>query len=307
MRILKIHRLMPIPKGINEATKNMKPFLSGLMKTLVASFLIWGLPRLSLADQPAPLVDSITTSPNGRFDFVMLGVENIPPETFLHGGIQMDQNLRDRYPSTGLYLHESNIPLWTANINAFNVIVADDGHHLARIGPWPLKEDYEELAVDFFEDGKMIRSYSVRDLVGNKDWCLPKSWSHYRWLQNILRSRDQLNKTADPEKVSLKTLLGQTFEFDLSSGEMRESTPKNQEITCNPDSPQDRIRRRKVQEEANKTPLPEPIDPSDHERYTNFWALLIFIIGIPIVLAHSWHSHGKDEHDSEPNDHDEKH
>ncbi len=277
-----------------------------LMRGLIASLLLWVLPGLSIADIPAALPDFITTSPNGRFDFVMLGAENISPETFLHGGIAEDKTLRERYPSTGLYLHDSNIPLWTTNINAFHIIVANDGHHIARIGPWPLKDDYEELAIDFFEDGKKIKSYSVRDLVGNKDWCLPKTWSHYRWLQQILQPGERSKSPPSTDKLILKTLLGQTFDFDISSGEIRESTPPGKEITCNPDSPQDRIRRRKAQEEANMTPLPETIDPSDHEPYTNLWALLFFIIAIPIVLFHSWHSHRKGEHDSESNDREEK-
>jgi hypothetical protein len=193
--------------------------------------------------------------------------------------------------------------LWTTNINAFHVIVADDGHHIARIGPWPLKDDYEELAIDFFEDGKRIKSYSVRDLVGNKDWCLPKSWSHYRWIQEILQPGEPSHGT---DKLIVKTLLGQTFDFDMSRGEIRETTPPGKDIKCNPDSPQERIRRRQAQEEANKTPLPEPIDPSDHESYTNLWALLFFTIAIPIVLFHSWHSHRKGEQNPESRDHDEK-
>lgn len=266
--------------------------------------LLWLQSMACAANMPPHLTDFITKSPNGKYDFVMLGVENIPPTGFLHGGIKRDNALRDRYPLTGLYLHDSNIPLWTAEINAFDVIVADDGHHLARIGPWPLLDDYEELAVDFYEDGNKIRSYTVRDLIGNKEWCLPKSWSHYRWLMDIDEPHSRAGKSV--ETMTLKTHLGQLIEFNLSNGEMHETTPPHSRIICNPFSPQERIRFRQAQEEADKSVKPKSIiSPPDEEHQSNPLALLVIILGVVVVIFHSWQANRPKRPNSQSFDHEE--
>jgi len=91
----------------------------------------------------------------------------------------------DKYPQSGLYLNDgSSKPLWTVDWPGF-VILPADGIHIVRQGPWPRQgEGYNVEALSFFANGKLLKSYSVRDLV-DFPWLLPNSVSHYRWEQKL--------------------------------------------------------------------------------------------------------------------------
>ncbi len=125
----------------------------------------------------------------------------------LKGGNRQDTFLRqsDKYPQSGLYLNDdSSNPLWTIDWLG-SVILPADGIHLVRRGPWPrLEEGYNVEALSFFANGKLLKSYVVRDLV-DFPWLLPDSVSHYRWQQ-------ELPANSPFDKVVFRSLDGREFD-----------------------------------------------------------------------------------------------
>ena len=59
--------------------------------------------------------------------------------------------------------------------------VASDGIHLVRLGPWA--SDYDQEAVSFFENGRLIRTYRIDELI-SLPVALPHSVSHFEWQDN---------------------------------------------------------------------------------------------------------------------------
>ena len=238
----------------------------------------------AFADTPAPMVDFIETTANGQYDFVMLPELNRSPEAFTYGGVKKKPELRDQYPASGLYLHGSKVPLWTVNWNAFVVVLSDDGHHVAQLGPWPITDHYDELAIAFYEDGRLLKSWSVRDLVGNKGICLPQSVSHYRWLSHLYPKTEKKQLSGERDEVKLETYLDQTIRFDLATGEKIESLPQLKDIACTPHA-------------SIPPPYQAPMDTSpynpmvfeEHER--NGSVLMILFTGMIGLLIHAYRSH----------------
>lgn len=72
--------------------------------------------------------------------------------------------------------------IWKTNgWYASGVYISNDGHYLVRPGLWPLSPmDTNDLAVAFYKDGKLLKSYSTPDLVKNVN-KVEYSVSHYRY------------------------------------------------------------------------------------------------------------------------------
>ena len=99
------------------------------------------------------------------------------------------------YPSSGLYRNDGSLePLWTIDWYAFGVDVSSDGQHLVRYGPWASSPN--DLAVAFYDKGRLIKEYDIESLVSDFD-ALSYSVSHFMWrtevgfdnLSNLLRIR----------------------------------------------------------------------------------------------------------------------
>jgi hypothetical protein len=124
------------------------------------------------------------------------------------------QAIREKYRVSGLYLNDGSLePLWTVDWYAHRVIVASDGSHVIRRGPWASR--YYDEAFTFFADGRKIRSYRIDELVGNPKF-LPRSVSHFRW-----RGDHQFNDSAGT--WAIRTLNGEYYTFDISTGEILSS------------------------------------------------------------------------------------
>ncbi len=124
-------------------------------------------------------------SANGKFVFVMLapiqaeadGIKSRPEHR------KEIQNLRSKYRVSGLYVKDgSATPMWTVSWYAYSVIVASDGVHLVRQGPWA--EGSSTEAFSLFRNGKEIRTYRVGDLV-DTTLTLPHTVSHFVWAQSM--------------------------------------------------------------------------------------------------------------------------
>ena len=159
----------------------------------------------AVADEEAPESFYTKLTPDGLHLFVMIS----PYPNALER-----QNSRITYTQSGLYRNDgSSTPIWTVTWYAHNVEPLSDGVHLVRPGPWASSSNSE--AVAFFAKGKLIRSYTVRDLVADPD-LMPHSVSHFKW-----RSYEHLN---DHEKTyTIETKHGERYKFDVTTGDISSS------------------------------------------------------------------------------------
>lgn len=175
--------------------------------------LAWlGFTSLAVADTPARPASYKQVSADGRFVFVMLNP--FPADAD-------NDELRQTYSKSGLYKNDGSAdPLWAVDWYCDQVEVASDGVHLVRHGPWPSLSkqpsgpvgptELGQEAVSFFANGKLLRTYSIGELVSDPD-RLPRSWSHFRW-----RESGSLNDVS--LEYTLTTKDGNTFVFDLTTG-----------------------------------------------------------------------------------------
>ncbi|TWT87166.1 hypothetical protein Mal64_27010 [Pseudobythopirellula maris] len=64
---------------------------------------------------------------------------------------------------------------------AFEGYLSDDGRYFVRVGPWASdQEKHTDLAIAFYKDGKLLKSYEVRELIQQPE-LLEMSVSHYTW------------------------------------------------------------------------------------------------------------------------------
>lgn len=114
------------------------------------------------------------------------------------------------YPSSGLYPdNDSLTPIWSVDWYARTVLLSRDGRYMIRRGAWASTPD--NLAVAFYDRGKLLQAYSVSDLVRNPG-DLPHSVSHFKW---------QKEGYLDDEKgiLHLTTLGYEIYEFDIMTGQ----------------------------------------------------------------------------------------
>jgi hypothetical protein len=134
------------------------------------------LPFRVLADSEAMPWAWMKTSANGRYCFKM-----VPPKWHLKG----DAVVTDRKAYGVVYRLADDgqlVELWrTSDWYSFEVYLSDDGTHLVRIGPWARdQEKHTDLAVAFYDRGRLLKEYQVRELLKAPDKAV-NSVSHYEW------------------------------------------------------------------------------------------------------------------------------
>lgn len=147
--------------------------------------------------------------------------------------------LRQKYATGGLYRADDlSKPIWPVDWFDYEAIPSDDGKHLVRIhgenDQWRhyktdrrLPEDtvLEQLsapAISFYRNGELLRTYTVRELVGRPD-NLPHSMRYILWYAGGVITQD------DRQFVLMTQDERQTF-FDLETGAIvrsREAGSKN--------------------------------------------------------------------------------
>lgn len=139
--------------------------LAGLCLNLLLAFSSTGG-----ADDEALPVPYVTAAPNGHFYFKMI------PDSPL-----------DREKGRGIcyqVLGERNDQIFweTSGWYSSRVYLTHDGKSLVRFGNWPrgheLSDDH--VAIAFYFAGKLIKSYSTKDLVKDPQ-KIQTSMSHYYW------------------------------------------------------------------------------------------------------------------------------
>lgn len=171
------------------------------------------------ADSPAPEYDYILeVGDAGEYIFVMLAVPD-DETAYGQGGWSEDEEIRAKYEKSGLYRSgETEEAIWTVDWYAFGVDITSDGKHLVRWGPWAFTPNYDEIALEFYENGGLLRSYRVSDLVAEPQ-RLPHTVSHYFW-----DAEAEFN--GEKRELYLKTENGKEYLFDVTTGDIiRESKP----------------------------------------------------------------------------------
>lgn len=121
----------------------------------------------------------------------------------------------DKYVQSGLYKNDGSVtPIWT--IDWYGIAVPIDVNHLVGRGKWPRSGNYNEEAISFFFNGRLLKQYLVKDLI-DFPWFLPKTVSHYKWL-----------KLKPNSEVSL--LLGDGAKYPFQSGILIDHTSQSIEI-----------------------------------------------------------------------------
>jgi len=120
----------------------------------------------------------------------------------------------EAYPASGLYPANGSVtPIWSVDWHAPTVYLSGDGRYLVRMGPWAQKRN--DLAVAFYDRGKILRAYAIDDLVRNPD-DLPRSISHFRWQR-------QVNLDDENGSFCVATLGNEIHEFDITTGRLTSS------------------------------------------------------------------------------------
>jgi hypothetical protein len=99
---------------------------------------------------------------------------------------------------------------------AFKCWLSHDGHLLARLGPWSFGSEPEDtdLAVAFYQDGRLLRAWSTRELVQD-DSRVERTVSHYVWLRS-----SNFEETWNKSVLTIETLDDLRWTFDLATGEV---------------------------------------------------------------------------------------
>lgn len=166
------------------------------------------------ADSPAPPVLQATASPQGGYIFCMVPKYEYSPYKDLSYGIAYELLPTGRLKE-----------LWrTQDWYSFQVFLSDDGRHLVRMGPWSFGHEPgpTDLALAFYEDGKLLKSYSTAELV--KDHSkVSRSVSHYTWQAGRPNMGETIEERSYPyldwdNRFYLKTIDGIVYRFDVTTG-----------------------------------------------------------------------------------------
>ena len=96
---------------------------------------------------------------------------------------------------------------------SFTVLVSDDGKNLVVIDDYSESKPEENPEVlQFYLDGKQIKSYKLSDLLENTKF-ISQSVSHFRWV------RKPLTFSINGSKFNLTTYEFFNYDFDINTGE----------------------------------------------------------------------------------------
>jgi hypothetical protein len=110
---------------------------------------------------------------------------------------------------------------------------ASEKTSVVRFGPWSQghQASSNDLALAFYYDGRLLKSYSTLDIVGRPD-NVSSSISHYGWCQRI-GGYDWIVSASSPTLIwgfTLKTQDGRTLCFSVKTGELvRDGKPESRE------------------------------------------------------------------------------
>jgi hypothetical protein len=146
---------------------------------------------------------------DGRHVFVILGPERVRQAELRDG----DDDVPARYSASGLYVLGESAPLYTVDWYAHSVDLSSDGRLAVRHGPWA--SDKSDLAVAFYDNGKLLAEYEVADVVVFT-WPWQHSVSHFTW-------KDESCFDVTTNELTLSTRSWSSFQFDATTGQVTSS------------------------------------------------------------------------------------
>jgi hypothetical protein len=164
------------------------------------------------ADSPAAPFPWVISSKDGEIVFKMVPAKWRVDE---HGKVIVE---RDSFGAAyGLDADGNFVERWrTEGWYTFQAFLSEDGQYLVRMGPWASdRKDFTDLAIAFYDRGKLVKEYQVRDLV--KDTSkLEMSVSHYMWSPE---------KQSEPNGIRgglfhLVCIDKTAYDFNISTGEI---------------------------------------------------------------------------------------
>jgi hypothetical protein len=180
--------------------------------SLAAAVLVC-LPSDSFADSLAPPSSYVIEAEGGQFVFVMLAPMTLDEELSFWNkefGAKI-RDVRQKYSASGMYLTgDETSPIWTVDWYAHSVLPFSDGIHVVREGPWARSRGDE--AVSFFENGKLLKSYSISDLNISRR-AMSRTISHFFWREKTSIADAKLTYEIEPRK-------GKAIVFDVTTGEI---------------------------------------------------------------------------------------
>ena len=205
------------------------------MRSLILLILL-ATPSFANEKPIAYPVPSDFTSPNGTYVLVF-----IPPKSDDPNRKEQSHHarLRQKYAASGLYEKGAeSTPLWTVDGFDYEAFPADDGIHLVRFhgenDQWrhyktdkrlpdeAVSEQLAAPAVSFYANGQLLRTYSVREIVGRPE-ALPHTMRYILWNAGGVM-------TKDGTQFVLMTQDERQLIFELDSGRIavnREAGSKN--------------------------------------------------------------------------------
>lgn len=178
----------------------------GNVKAMRIIFLLLVVSSSLSADSPAPPESFTKLSPDRKHILVILA-----PKPY-----DVSNSLSKKYPISGLYVNDSSVkPLWSlpSDFCCSRVDILSNAKNLISWNAWPADNGtFDQTVAWFFENGREIRNYKIRQLVDNPEH-LRHSVSHYRWIDRT-EVDDRLNR------ITLRTLNGQIIVFDGTTGEV---------------------------------------------------------------------------------------
>lgn len=186
------------------------------MRKLEVVAIVMLVCTVGLADSPTPPYTHIAASTNGKFYFKMIPDPN-PQNLVLSQprGVGIMYEVSSNGPDKELW----RVSGWYAH--AF--YVSHDGKYLVRLGNWPVgdKPSHEDLAIAFYMEGKLIKSYSTKDIIRNPQSVI-RSVSHYEYLERVIGFTP-----SSPYEFVIRTVERLDYAFDIRNGKIISKTSFN--------------------------------------------------------------------------------
>jgi hypothetical protein len=171
-----------------------------IITPIAALLLIYSI---AWADSEAPPYPYVTVSEYGGYYFKM-----IPDKQNQYDGdngsgicfeVTTDQTDKILWTTTGWY--------------AFVTYLSYDGAYLIRMGNWPRGQELssEHLAVAFYKEGELLKSYSTKDLVKDPS-SIERTVSHYSW------SAESPKLDSYEHRFTIVTKDNNEYVFDITNG-----------------------------------------------------------------------------------------
>jgi hypothetical protein len=198
----------------NSEGGRMQSFLS-------APVVLLALCPVLLGYTAAPARSFAKLTADGRFVFVML-----TPNFDANHAPAEEKDLRRKYATGGMYANDgTGRRLWAVDWYGDNVHPASDGVHVARVhdirGHWLGGEsrDAQLARVNQFEalalyaEGRLVRQYSLGELIDTSRFTHGQLNIWFRWLQKA-----ELDEAAGT--LTVEAITGQRVAVDYRSGEI---------------------------------------------------------------------------------------